>query len=635
MSPEQLAGKEVTVRSDIYSLGLVLYEILTGKRPFEASTLAELIHVRTKTVPPSPSTLVRDLDPMVERVILRCLEPEPSRRPASALAVAAALPGGGPLAAALAAGETPSPEMVAASGEVDRTCPAHRHPSIHRSDPRSDRSLCTGESRQCARGDPSGVFSRSAVTEGQGCDPAARVSWPSLLRFWYRESPYPLTGTEFHDELLTPGIVEPDDPPLTMSGMILVDLDSQGRLTKFQAIPDQVQPALQGAGKQIAPVDWNVLFAAAGLDQAKFQSAEPLWTWLAASDTRMAWTGTWPGTARPLRVEAAAWRGRPVAFSLIGPWTKPDRMPPQESSAQERAHTIFAVGIAVVMIFGGALLARRNLLRGSGDHPGALRLGAAMFGIHCALWICRAHLAWSIGTFGTSLVAMCTSLAWGAVIWTMYVALEPFVRRHWPRTIISWTSVLTARVRDPIVGRDVLFGAACGVALRLIDRFFDLPIWGSTPSPGLGSTALLVGARSTLGAWLMRVPYGVRGTLIFFFFIFLLRVLLRNEWFAAATFVLIFTCFAAIGSSRPIVAALANLIAYTIVAVVVLRFGLLTLAVGIFVNDLLVIVPATWQPSAWYFGSTIFVLASIVALATWALHTSIAGRRFWNQDLFS
>src|SRR5450759_2755264 len=97
MSPEQLAGKEVTVRSGIYSLGLVLYEILTGKRPFEASTLAELIHVRTKTVPPSPSTLVRDLDPMVARVILRCLEPEPSRRPASALAVAAALPGGGPL----------------------------------------------------------------------------------------------------------------------------------------------------------------------------------------------------------------------------------------------------------------------------------------------------------------------------------------------------------------------------------------------------------------------------------------------------------------------------------------------------------------------------------------------------------
>ncbi len=82
MAPEQLAGKEVTIRSDIYSLGLVLYEIFTGKRPFEAGTIAELVRLRSETTPVSITTLVRDLDPAVERVILRCLEAEPSRRPA-------------------------------------------------------------------------------------------------------------------------------------------------------------------------------------------------------------------------------------------------------------------------------------------------------------------------------------------------------------------------------------------------------------------------------------------------------------------------------------------------------------------------------------------------------------------------
>src|SRR5581483_5740658 len=112
-----------TARSDIYSLGLVLYEIFTGKRPYEASTLEDLVRVRTRTTPVTPSTLVRDLDPMVERVILRCLEAEPARRPASALAVSAALPGGDPLAAALAAGETPTPEMVAAAGEGEGLAP--------------------------------------------------------------------------------------------------------------------------------------------------------------------------------------------------------------------------------------------------------------------------------------------------------------------------------------------------------------------------------------------------------------------------------------------------------------------------------------------------------------------------------
>ncbi len=121
MAPEQLAGKEVSTRSDIYALGLVLYEVFTGKRAF-AETTAGLKHAHAHAdadrTPSRPSSVVKDLDPIVEKVILRCLETEPSARPATALAVAAALPGGDPLAAALAAGETPSPQLVAASGET-------------------------------------------------------------------------------------------------------------------------------------------------------------------------------------------------------------------------------------------------------------------------------------------------------------------------------------------------------------------------------------------------------------------------------------------------------------------------------------------------------------------------------------
>jgi serine/threonine protein kinase len=114
MSPEQLAGKEVTAQSDLYSLGLVLYEVFTGKRAFTAEALAALIRGREASSPSKPSSVVRDLDPAIERVILRCLEPEPRMRPKAAISVAGALPGGDPLAA----GETPSPELVAASGRT-------------------------------------------------------------------------------------------------------------------------------------------------------------------------------------------------------------------------------------------------------------------------------------------------------------------------------------------------------------------------------------------------------------------------------------------------------------------------------------------------------------------------------------
>lgn len=114
MAPEQLTGKEVTQRSDIYALGLVLYELFTGKRVFDANSIQELISLHEKSTPPTPSSHVKDIDPLAERVIPRCLTKDPKARPASAVQVAAALTGGDPLAAALAMGETPS-EMVTAA----------------------------------------------------------------------------------------------------------------------------------------------------------------------------------------------------------------------------------------------------------------------------------------------------------------------------------------------------------------------------------------------------------------------------------------------------------------------------------------------------------------------------------------
>jgi serine/threonine-protein kinase len=115
MAPEQFAGEGASARSDVYALGLVLYELYTGRRAFSAPTMAELRAMKESATPAAPSEIARDIDPIVERVILRCMEKDPRQRPASVAQAAAALPGGDPLAAAIAAGETPSPEVVAAS----------------------------------------------------------------------------------------------------------------------------------------------------------------------------------------------------------------------------------------------------------------------------------------------------------------------------------------------------------------------------------------------------------------------------------------------------------------------------------------------------------------------------------------
>src|SRR5204863_6309434 len=82
-----------------------------------------LMQMQERMAPQSITTVVHELDPAVERIVMRCLQADPCQRPASAHAVAGGLPGGDPLAAALAAGETPSPDLVAAAGETDGLAP--------------------------------------------------------------------------------------------------------------------------------------------------------------------------------------------------------------------------------------------------------------------------------------------------------------------------------------------------------------------------------------------------------------------------------------------------------------------------------------------------------------------------------
>src|SRR5262249_746292 len=77
---------------------------------------------------------------------------------------------------------------------------------------------------------------------------------PGLLRFGSRQSTSPMIGVEFHDDMLTPGVVVKEDPPFEEPGMIAVALDQQGRLLDFERIPDQrLQPA---SGAAPTP-DWR------------------------------------------------------------------------------------------------------------------------------------------------------------------------------------------------------------------------------------------------------------------------------------------------------------------------------------------------------------------------------------------
>jgi serine/threonine-protein kinase len=368
------------------------------------------------------------------------------------------------------------------------------------------------------------------------------------------------------------------------------------------------------------------------LDASLLQSAEPLWTSLAASDTRVAWTGTWPGSTRALRVEAAALRGQPVAFYVLGPWSSPDRMPARESTGGERGQFVIFIVVSLAIAIATWLLMRRNVKKREGDNAGATRLAGFVGLVQMLLWASRTHLAFSIGAFAMFLIAMATAVFYAFVVRSLYLALEPHVRRRWPQTMISWTAVLTGHWRDPIVGRDVLAGAALAVGVRMINQIVNLTLPITDP-PDLGSTDMLLGIRGTVAVIFKSMPHGIRDTLTFFFVIFMLRVLLRNQWLACAGFALVFAALQAFQGSHPIMDGIAAFIVFSLVAGLIFRFGLLALAVFIFVDSVLSSAQVTANTSAWYFGNTVFLIATVLALAAWGFHTSIAGRRLWKQDL--
>jgi hypothetical protein len=661
MSPEQFSGGEVTPKSDLYSLGLVMYETFTGKRPYEAATFEEMARLREKSSPTAPSTHLKDIDPLVERAMLRCLEKNPANRPASAIQVAAALPGGDPLAAALAAGETPSPEMVAASGEKEGLKPAiawgcllliifglavaallsqktqllNLVPLPHRPE------VLAAKGRDMARefgytAEPVDTFYSFDIRWGYigyvEHNDRSLTRWnnlssgvPPTIVFWYRESPqFMLSGT--FDSL---GHLDTDDPPNSIPGMCQILLDPQGHLLKFEAAPPQRDTSTAAASVP----NWEVLFVAAGLDANRFKPVPPQWTPLAATDARAAWEGTWPGHPElPLRVEAAAYRGKPVYFDLVSSWTRQDRVQGEQISPWGSILTAIVLIVILSIAVLGIMMARSNIRSGRGDRRGAARLALFAFLSICGGGILfYAHNIPQQSEFDVLLIETGWGLIAGASSWVLYVALEPHVRRLWPNSLISWGRLLAGQTRDPVVGRDLMLGILAGVFGLVAQKArVMVPGWmGASPAQPQGVFAhdSLSGLRYMIGGIPVDIAIFVSMSLFYFFAFFLIRLVLRKEWLAALV-ALLLVCLSSVieGSDHLAVDVTFDVIIWGIALVILIRFGLLPLMVALCINNLLDVYPLTTHLSAWYAETTIFVFSVILAAAIFGFYTSTVGK---------
>jgi Protein kinase domain len=666
MAPEQLAGKEVTAKSDIYSLGLILYEILTGKRAFEAATLPELIKLREQGTVTNPSSIVRDLDPLIERVMLRCLEKDPAQRPASALQMAAALPGGDPLAAALAAGETPSPEMVAAAGAKDGMRPrvamallaivalglvvsllmAESTRLVNRVPLENPPDALAARAREVIA--QLGLPTRMAMDSAYGFDinsgylnyiqahDKSRTRWDVLskdgapaMTFWYRQSPDPLFAQMFFGPgVVGGGQVSRGDPPMDTTAMVAVVLDTAGRLVRLQVVPPEKSAPVQNAKMP----DWSGLFSASGLNIADFHTADPEWTPLAPTDSRLAWTGTLPARPDvPIRVEAAAFHGHPVDFRIVYPWTTAGRDTETDLTGTQKISSVLIVLLILGVFVGGIALARWNIRSNRADLKGAARLGAFIFVTFMVLWILSTHHLPNFTEAINFLMAVSSATLRTFFAMVLYVALEPFVRRREPQVLISWTRLLAGDFRDPMVGRDLLIGVVYGLALLIFEGGdnYLLPLLGKLPPmPGGVSTDSLLGVRHALGQVLLYVLGQTIDSLGIFFMLFVLQRILRSTWLAMIVVAAAGTLLSLGGNSSEYqwFSAIALVVLYISFLLVLKRFGLLPLVVGLVVQQVLQSFPATLHLSRWYAAPSLAGLAAIAALTLYGFRTALAGQ---------
>ena len=649
MAPEQARSGTASAQSDIFSLGLVLYELFTGKRAVDVTPPPDPARPGSDSSVRTPSSLVGNLDPAVERVILRCLERDPSRRPQSAYAVFGALPGGDPLAAAVAAGETPSPELVANAGVEGSVRPVYagiavafvlaalvivsvlQRPLFSGLD-RSPQSLSARAEEVMAltTGRSLPRYSAQGLRDGPASKDSALANAPRGRQYWRRWSSAPLEGTNLHN----PGATLAE-PPQAYPGSGSVVLDTRGRLLALSVIPDS------SSDSAASVASWADFLRAAGRNPVTAVPVVPRRLGRARADTVAAWTVSPPGAPETTLV-AAALRGRVVELdTYAGATALGDlgiRVPVQETGLW-----VYVFVIVVIPFIGSLLLSVRNVRAGRVDLRGAFVTAMTTVVLYLLNYLFTVNLG-ELG-FPHVLASVMGAepfghfLIHGVSLFVAYLAIEPYVRRLWPRVLVSWARLVSGRVQDPILGRDVLIGAVVGATLSLLDeayrhlsRHLGFVTEAATVSERvlasmIAPSALLASASISLAIALVEVMAA-------YTLLVVLRFLLRNNRAATVALTLLFSfAFVTYGVKSTWLEMGVSLLSISLGVFIFIRYGLVAAVVAVATGFLFSDVPWTTDLSTWFAPQTIMGWVIVTAFLVYGFVTAIGGRQLFRDPL--
>ena len=413
-----------------------------------------------------------------------------------------------------------------------------------------------------------------------------------------------------------PANVEPE--------MVRLALDAKGRLIAFEARPKAIRLALS------APFRFRLGQALhrRGLDMARFTSVTPVRTPPMAFDSRAAWSGTYStpyaAAAPKLRVEAAAWQGRPVYFDVaLNSGSGVAGSAP--SMLLQNSLDILLVGIVI----GAVWIAWHNLKLGRGDKKGAAKLAWLVFGLFTAGSILRmSHVA---GLAEIGLLAYAASIAGLAavLVWLAYIAIEPYARRNWPDSLISWNRILNGRFRDPLVASHALAGITVCFAGIFIVNAVNGALSAHLVAPGSGEVAMFNSPAGFAGRLLAEAAIAPVDAVAFLMLLIMLRLFLRKVWIAdwitAIVFGVVSNGLENFAVPYRYAATLAILILYIYGFLWVFRrFGFVAM-LAMWLADALT--NHALSLTSWYAGRMLLPYAIMIAIAAWSLWVVVSAKR--------
>jgi len=247
-----------------------------------------------------------------------------------------------------------------------------------------------------------------------------------------------------------------------------------------------------------------------------------------------------------------------------------------------------------------------------------------------------AHWPHQVSRFWLVFSDLAGTVTFGAAfVWVSHLALDPFARRYWPDLLISWNRLLAGRVRDPLVGRDILIGAAVACLQALLwCAFVTLTRWIRMPevTPPQGFHAGFLGppahaVSAVLYHQFMAVVVALAITLV----LVVARLLLRNKLLAllAAWVSMMFLSF----RLESIDVILFALVSAMLFLVVLVRFGILAFGTSMFVVDLLYWTALTLDMSRWYAGRSLAVMLLVLAIAVYGFRCAVGKKSLLTEFL--